>query len=437
MNKLSDIALEQKVLATLIVYPKTYEKYANKLYVPLFTEKIHQKILQIIIQFSKENKPFDLVVLSLECDRQKIDSSYLMAISTFATTSATLEVYIMYLVELTIKRDFLQKFTNLISLAESNETDIFELRDECFNSLDDLFIHQFVESNKQSQPFPKLIEKVQERFMNIVEGNEITGIPSSLQIINKVFGGWQNTDLTIVAARPAMGKTSFMVQQIVDAASQGKSVGVFSLEMSSEQITSKILTNFTQIPNSSVLRKGLSQNEIKAYFRMKEDLVRLPIHIDDTPGISIQNLKIKAKMMKMRFKIDILLVDYLQLITFEKAYNREQEISTISRGLKAVAKELEIPVIALSQLSRKVEQRPDKRPLLSDLRDSGAIEQDADEVVFLYRPEYYGIESWLDYNNVSTINEAEIIIQKNRHGGILSERVKVDMPTSRFMNLKN
>lgn len=130
-----------------------------------------------------------------------------------------------------------------------------------------------------------------------------------------------------------MGKTSFMVQQIVDASSQGKSVGVFSLEMSSEQITSKILTNFTQIPNSSVLRKGLSQDEIKAYFRMKEDLIQLPIHIDDTPGISIQNLKIKAKMMKMKFKIDILLVDYLQLITFDKAYNREQEISTISRGL--------------------------------------------------------------------------------------------------------
>lgn len=435
MNRLSDIELEQKVLATLIVYPKTYEKYASKLYLRLFTEKFHREVLEIIIQYSKENKPYDLVVLSLECDKRDLDASYLTSISTFATTSATLEIYIMYLVELSIKRDFLWKFSNLIKLAENADTDIFELRDECFNSVDDLFIHQFVESNKQNKPFHQLIETVQERFMNIIDGYEITGIASSLQIINKVFGGWQNTDLTIVAARPAMGKTSFMVQQIVDVASQGKAVGVFSLEMSAEQITSKVLTNFTQIPNSSVLRKGLSQDEIKHYFRMKEALTQLPIHIDDTPGISIQNLRIKAKMMRMRHKIDILLVDYLQLITFEGAYNREQEISSISRGLKAIAKELEIPVIALSQLSRKVEQRTDKRPLLSDLRDSGAIEQDADEVLFLYRPEYYGIEKWTDYNKASTLNEAEIIIQKNRHGGILSERVKVDMPTSRFMNI--
>lgn len=435
MNKLTDIDLERKVLGTLIIYPKTYDKYNDKLNVHLFTLDIHRHIFEMIKKFSEKNKSYDLVVLSLECEKLSIDPTYILALSDLSFTSANVEFYIMYLVELTIKRDFLFKFKKLISQASDINTDIFELRDQSIATIDELFINQFVESNKQNQPFPNLIEKVQERFMNILNGNEITGISSSLHIINKVFGGWQNTDLTIVAARPAMGKTSFMVQQIVDAASQGKAVGVFSLEMSAEQITSKVLTNFTQIPNSSVLRKGLSQDEIKHYFRMKEALTQLPIHIDDTPGISIQNLRIKAKMMRMRHKIDILLVDYLQLITFEGAYNREQEISSISRGLKAIAKELEIPVIALSQLSRKVEQRTDKRPLLSDLRDSGAIEQDADEVLFLYRPEYYGIEKWTDYNKASTLNEAEIIIQKNRHGGILSERVKVDMPTSRFMNI--
>ena len=216
---------------------------------------------------------------------------------------------------------------------------------------------------------------------------------------------------------------------------QGKSVGIFSLEMSAEQITSRIITNYTDIPNSAILRKGLKEEELYKYIHLKPNLLEMKIYIDDTPSISIDNLRMKAKMMKLRHNIDILLIDYLQLITYEQAKNREQEISFISRNLKAIAKDLNIPVITLSQLSRNVEQRIDKRPFLSDLRDSGAIEQDADEVLFLYRPEYYNIENWdAQYNNEPTDNQAEIIIQKNRHGGILSERCKVNMATSKFEN---
>ena len=207
--------------------------------------------------------------------------------------------------------------------------------------------------------------------------------------------------------------------------------------MSAEQIASKIITNYTDIPNSSILRKGLKDEEVYRYISLKDNLTQMKIHIDDTSSISIENLKMKAKSMALRYHINILFVDYLQLITYPKAGNREQEISFISRSLKGLAKELNIPVIALSQLSRNVEQRIDKRPFLSDLRDSGAIEQDADEVVFLYRPEYYGIDHWdKEYNNESTKNEVEIIISKNRHGGILSERCVVSMATSKFRDLK-
>ena len=198
----------------------------------------------------------------------------------------------------------------------------------------------------------------------------------------------------------------------------------------------RIITNYTGIPNYSILRKGMNEEEWNKFYEDKDILNSLNIHIDDTPSISIHDLQVKAKILKLRHNIDIIFIDYLQLITSDKQNNREQEIGHISRGLKAIAKELNIPVIALSQLSRNVENRIDKRPMLSDLRDSGSIEQDADEVIFLFRPEYYGIEYWdNEYDNKPTENEIEIIIQKNRQGGLLSARHQVDLPTSRFMNL--
>lgn len=221
---------------------------------------------------------------------------------------------------------------------------------------------------------------------------------------------------------------------MVDIARQGKAVGVFSLEMSAEQITARIITNYTNIRNSSILRKGLNQEELQQYWNCKDDMIKMNIHIDDTPALSIQDIRLKAKMMKIRHDIKVLFVDYLQLATHGKSKTREQEISKISQGLKSIAKELNIPVIALSQLSREVEKRPNKRPQLSDLRDSGSIEQDADEVIFLYRPEYYNIELWAEYDNEPTANEIEIIIAKNRHGGLLPERCKVNLATSSFYN---
>ncbi|KMU60565.1 Replicative DNA helicase [Elizabethkingia anophelis] len=376
-----------------------------------------------------------IVIMELEKIGRRGLDKYVVELTLGVSSSASFDYYLKTLVELSVKRDFIEKFTRLLKIANNPTEDVFDIRDKAFEYFDNLFIDQFIEENKQNQTFPDLINKVQEKFENIRPG-EVTGISSSLEIVNKVIGGWQNSDLIIVAGRPGMGKTAFMIQQIVDAVKQNIPTGVFSLEMSAEQITGRVITNYTGIPNSSILRKGLKYDEIEKFAYLKKELLSLKIHIDDTPGISIQNLRIKAKMLKLKYNIGIMFVDYLQLATYDKAGNREQEISNISRGLKAIAKELDIPVIALSQLSRKVEERPGKRPMLSDLRDSGSIEQDADEVIFLYRPEYYGIEEWdSDYNNEDTENEAEIIISKNRNGGILSERCRVNLTTSKFMNL--
>lgn len=433
-----DIKIEQIVLGTLLIDSSIFTNYKSKLSVNLFTEHIHQIIYETIEYLWNKEKPIDAILLIRELKNGGISlEQYIFELMNIVSSSANIDYYIGILVELSIKRDFIQKFSVLTNLAKSEKQDIFEIRDKAFEYFDNLFIDNFIEANKENQRFSDLIEKVEDKFRHITNGNGlgITGVESSLSVINKTFGGWQKSDLSIVAGRPGMGKTAFMIQQMIDVAKTGKAVGVFSLEMSAEQITARVLTNFTEIKNSSVLRKGLNEMELRQYWNRKDDLISLPIHIDDTPSISIENLRLKAKMLKMRYNIQILFVDYLQLITYEKAKTREQEISNISRGLKSIAKELDIPVVALSQLSREVEKRPDKRPKLSDLRDSGSIEQDADEVLFLYRPEYYNIEQWEDfYNNEPTANEVEIIIAKNRHGGIQPERCKVNMATSSFYN---
>lgn len=430
--------IEKTVLGTILAYDGLYAKMKTKLSINLFTDPIHQIIFENIDNLWQKGKPIDMVLLSKEFGKigKKELDKYCINLVLQTGSSAHIEYYIMLLVENYIKRDFVNKFTILTNMAKQEGQDIFDLRDTAFKFFDNLFIDKFIENNKETIPFPALIDQVEQKFKNI-NSEGITGIPSSLNIINRLMGGWQKSDLTIIAGRPGMGKTAFMVQQIVDIAKQNIPVGVFSLEMSAEQIAGRVLTNFTNIPNSSILRKGLKEDEAQRYWNLKDELIKLNIHIDDTAGISIQDLRMKAKMMKLKYNIKILFVDYLQLATCKDMKSREQEISKISQGLKNIAKELDMPVIALSQLSRKVEERADKRPMLSDLRDSGAIEQDADEVIFLYRPEYYGIQTWESYyNEEPTKNEVEIIVSKNRQGGLDTKRYKVNMATSQFMNLE-
>ncbi|GIJ92810.1 replicative DNA helicase [Capnocytophaga stomatis] len=432
----TSIEVEKKVLGALIVEPALITQYCTMLNINLFSADENKLLYEIIDYCWNKSEVIDLAILEVEFRKRNIPKliEYAILLASEVSTTAHIEFHIIILVQLSAKRDFIQKFTSLVNFAKLSDNDIFNIRDKAFEYFNDLFIDKFIENNKKTDTFPDLVAKVEKKFEAIQEG-KLTGLESSLNIINKTMGGWQNSDLAIVAGRPGMGKTAFLVQQVIDMVRQNKSVGVFSLEMSAEQITGRIITNYTAIPNSSILRKGLKQEELFRYINLKDDLLKMKIYIDDTSAISIQNLKMKAKMMKLRHNIEILFVDYLQLITYNKAHNREQEISFISRELKSLAKDLDVPIIALSQLSRNVEQRADKRPLLSDLRDSGAIEQDADEVIFLFRPEYYGIETWgAEYNNENTSNEVEINIAKNRHGGILSERCKVNMAISKFFN---
>ena len=270
------------------------------------------------------------------------------------------------------------------------------------------------------------------------DGN-IVGIPSGFTALDKMTSGWQPSDLIILAARPAMGKTAFALTLGRNAAvSFKKAVAIFSLEMSSLQLVTRLISAESEISAGKLKNGNLRYDELAQIHTKIGGLTEAPIFIDDTPAISVFELRAKARRLKAQHDIQLLVVDYLQLMTAggEGKGNREQEISTISRSLKSIAKELNIPVIALSQLSRAVESRGgDRRPQLSDLRESGSIEQDADMVLFINRPEYYGLTE--DEAGNSTLGVANIIIAKHRNGSVGDVQLKFTAELAKFGNLDN
>lgn len=430
--------LEKTIIGTLIIDASAYSTIFDRLFYDMFLYKQHKLIYLSIKELFEKDHKIDLISLDNNLTNKGHNlTSYLIEASNMISSSASLEQHVLYLAEIASKREFAIKFTELANLAKEDTTDVFDLQEKAFNYFDNFLLKKFSDNYRATHIFKDLVKNVEERVEKITAG-QLSGIKSSLAIINKAIGGWQNTDLNIIAGRPGMGKTSFLVQSVLDAANQNIPVGIFSLEMSAEQITARLASNFIGIPNSSILRKGFQNFEKKLFEAEKETFSKLNIYIDDTSAISIHDLKMKAKSWKIKYDIKIVFIDYLQLLSVPGKQNREQEISTISRSLKALAKDLNIPVIALSQLSRQVEQRTDKRPLLSDLRDSGAIEQDADVVLFLYRPRYYGIQTWEEeYNYESTQDQIELIISKNRNGGTLADRLTVDLSQSKFENIES
>jgi replicative DNA helicase len=250
--------------------------------------------------------------------------------------------------------------------------------------------------------------------MSAGEGDGITGVPTGFTQLDQLLSGLQPSDLVIVAARPSMGKTAFALSVAREASRRGKAVGIFSLEMSAQQLVLRLISADAAVGLQALRSGRLSNAEMHEIVTRVDSLMNAQIYIDDSAGLSPVEFRAKCRRMKMEHKIDLVMVDYLQLMHAPKAESREREISVISHTLKAVAKELNIPVIALSQLNRTLEARADKRPMLSDLRESGSIEQDADVVMFIHRPEYYKITAFEDGR--STENIAEIIVGKQRNG---------------------
>jgi replicative DNA helicase len=294
---------------------------------------------------------------------------------------------------------------------------------------------------RSSETAQSLVMQAKKRIEEISNKEGLSGIPTGFHKLDQVTSGWQPSDLIIIAARPGMGKTAFVLSMARNMAIDSQSpVAVFSLEMSSVQLITRLISSETGLSSEKLRTGKLEKHEWEQLSVKVRDLEKAPLYIDDTPSLSIFDLRAKARRLASQHGIKLIIIDYLQLMTAGGAGkgggNREQEISTISRNLKALAKELEVPVIALSQLSRAVETRgSSKRPLLSDLRESGAIEQDADIVSFIYRPEYYKIEEWDDDEQSPTQGQAEFIIAKHRNGSLENIRLKFIGSLGKFDNL--
>ncbi|MDO7598744.1 MAG: replicative DNA helicase, partial [Flavobacteriaceae bacterium] len=295
---------------------------------------------------------------------------------------------------------------------------------------------------KSSETAQNLVIQAKKRSEEIAKRDGLSGVATGFEKLDALTSGWQPSDLIIIAARPGMGKTALTLSMARNiAVTQQTPVAFFSLEMSSVQLITRLISAETGLSSGKLRTGKLASHEWEQLNVKVGDLERAPLFIDDTPSLSIFDLRAKARRLSSQHGIKLIVVDYLQLMTAgtsNKAGNREQEISTISRNLKALAKELDIPVIALSQLSRAVETRGGtKRPLLSDLRESGAIEQDADIVSFIYRPEYYGIDEWDDDERTPSEGQAEFIVAKHRNGGLDNIRLKFIGHLGKFDNLES
>ena len=432
MKKTTDknIEIEKIVLGALIVDSQAMAENHSLLNVNLFTTPEHQNIYKTIEEVWRRSHTVDLILLTARLTEKKIEAytTYCIELTKIVSSSANIEFHLHLLIQNYIRRNFIENFSSLVEKAKEEATDVFELLDSAFNCINHLY-----PNNQQTKNISELTEKFWESHQKTLSEKTML---SSLNIVNKVLGGWQKSNLSIVAGRPNMGKSAFFSQEIIRIAEQGYSVGVFSLNISDIKLITNFLSNLSGLSNTDITGEALKYILADLFSNLSKNLERMKIYIDSTSSISIDNLIKGAKKWKLECNIDVLFIDNLQLICYNKAPNREQEVSFIVRSLKDLAKELDIPIIVLSQLSRNVEQRIDKRPILSDLKDSGTIEEVADDVLFLYRPEHYGKENWgVEYSFESSKNQVEIIVAKNPYREKLSERYSIDMKISRIIDL--
>ena len=435
------IDLERAVLGALMIDNESLSDTIDSLHPEYFYKREHQKIFEAIVKLFNNTQPVDILTVTEELKKMgEIDFigglSYISELTNNIASASNTEFHARIIAEKFIKRSLISISNNIINDAFNESVDIFDLLS---SAEEKLFTVTEGTLRKSYDKMSVLIKGALENI-EILRNKEdtLSGIPTGFSNLDRVTSGWQASDLIIIAARPGMGKTAFALSMARNIAiDYKKAVGFFSLEMSSEQLVNRLIASEAQL-GANKLRKGdLADHEMIQLHEKIKYLSEAPIFIDDTPALTIFELRAKARRLVKNHKVGVLIIDYLQLMhAGGNAGNREQEISTISRSLKGIAKELKIPVIALSQVNRGVESRSgvgSKRPMLSDLRESGAIEQDADIVTFIYRPEYYKIFEW--DNGDDSRGQAEIMIAKHRNGSLANIRLKFTAEFARFSNL--
>lgn len=425
-----NIEIEKNILGSLMLEKDAITTVIDILHPSTFYDPANRDVFIAILDLFTNNCPIDInTVINQLKKNDKLDSVggayYVYSLTERVISTINLEYHTYLITEYAIKRELISIGGELQRQAYDNTIDVFNLLNTAENKLFNL------SANNLKKNYCDIKTLLNQEIKNIKNRKEaktgITGIPSGFKDLDFITSGWQKSDLIIVAARPGMGKTAFMLSLLRNAAIDNDiPVAIFSLEMSSSQLIMRIMSAETEI-ESDKFRKGLMEGyEIQQMITKTERLSQSKIFVDDTPALSIFELRTKCRKLKLQHNIQMVIVDYLQLLTFnnhKNTFNREQEIAYISRSLKSLAKELDIPIITPSQLSRAVEVRGgDKRPMLSDLRESGAIEQDADIVMFLYRPEYYGITEDDIGNDIKGLTE--IIIAKHRNGPLNTAKIK-------------
>ena len=435
------IELEEAVLGALMLDNEALSDTIDILKPEYFYKMEHQKIFDAIIILFNESKPVDILTIIEQLKKSgELESIggafYITQLTNNVASSANTEYHARIIVEKFIQRSLIQISSNIIKNSFDETIDVFDLLS---NAEQELFS---VTEGSLRKSYSKMSELISSAINNIEElknkEDGLSGVPSGFSRLDRVTSGWQKSDLVIIASRPGMGKTALALTMCRNIAINHKTpIGIFSLEMSTNQLVNRLISSESEIPSNKLRKGNLEEYEFVQLHEKIKDLAEAPIYIDDTPGLSVFELRAKARRLVKNHGVKIIIVDYLQLMTAggNKIGNREQEISTISRSLKGIAKELKIPVIALSQVNRGVESRTStsKRPILADLRESGAIEQDADIVTFIYRPEYYKIYEW--ENSDDSRGQAEIIIAKHRNGPLENIRLKFINTLAKFSDL--
>lgn len=434
------VDIEEHVLGAMLLEKEAVSKAVEVLDEEVFHAEKNRKIFQAIIALFERSEPADVITVAEELRRRGAleavgGEAYLVELTMKVTSAANVEYHARIVLEKALMRRLISESSSIVGRAYNQSEDAFDLLDQAEQAIFKIsewrLKKNFVSMDKAVHDTLEMLESIHGKH----EG--VTGVPTGFRELDNLTGGWQKSDLIIVAGRPSSGKTAFALSLAANAAlhrSKPTTVGIFSLEMSIQQLIMRLLCAESRVDAHAVRTGRLPEDDWKKLSIGAGRLSRAPLFIDDTAGLGILELRAKARRLKAEHNVGLLIVDYLQLMQGPRsAENREKEISAISRSLKGLAKELDIPVIALSQLSRAVEGRTDKRPILSDLRESGAIEQDADVVAFVNRPEMY-----TDPNSdkmEAVRGRAEIIVGKQRNGPIDDVNLAFVGRYARFENL--
>jgi replicative DNA helicase len=436
--------LEEAVLGAIMLEKSAFDTVVEILKPECFYVEAHQRIYRAMQSLAQKSQPIDILTVVEELKRKEElemigGPYYVTKLTNMVVSTANIDAHSRIILQKFIQRELIRISGEIISDSYEDSTDVFDLLDDAESKLFEITNNHL---RKNFDPIDRVLVKTIQRIEDMRHKNEdITGVPSGFASLDRVTYGWQSTDLVILAARPSVGKTAFALNLARNAAlhpTKPTGVGLFSLEMSAGQLVQRILAAESEILMEKIARGKLEEHEMKQlYAKGIQRLGQAPIFIDDTPALNIFELRAKCRRLKNKHNIGMVIIDYLQLMSGtgeNRNANREQEISKISRDLKGLAKELGIPIIALSQLSREVEKRKEgnKMPQLSDLRESGAIEQDADMVMFLYRPEYYDITS--NEMGESNRGETHVRIAKHRNGSLETIKLRALLHIQKFVD---